>query len=88
MVICLLPGFCWLLVLARLLRPRRIVTAHWHCFLETTPGLTGVYLGFISGLLCGFSLAYLVVTTSPVMSAELKHCGCSPLPMCWFCPAA
>ena len=31
------PGVLFLLVLARLLRPRRMVTAHWHCFLETTP---------------------------------------------------
>ena len=26
------PGVLLLLVLARLFRPRRIVTAHWHCF--------------------------------------------------------
>ena len=50
------PGVLLLLVLARLLRPRRIVMAHWHCFLEVKPDLNGVSLGFISGLLCGFSL--------------------------------
>ena len=41
MVICPLRGFAAIGILARLLRPRRIVTAHWHCFLETTPGLSG-----------------------------------------------
>ena len=71
-----------------LLRPRRIVTAHWHCFLDTTPGLTGR----LYGLYQWFSLRVLpfltgVVTTSPVLSAELKQCGCSParvlvLPCC------
>ena len=30
-----------------------LLLAHWHCFLETTPGLSGFCLGFISGLLCG-----------------------------------
>ena len=28
------PGVLLVLVLARLLRPRRRVTAHWHCFLD------------------------------------------------------
>ena len=28
------PGVLLVLVVARLLRPRRIVTAHWHCFLR------------------------------------------------------
>ena len=48
MVICLLLGFCCCWFCARLLRPRRIVTAHWHCFLETTPGLNGRLFGFVS----------------------------------------
>ncbi len=72
------PGVLLLLVLARLLRPRRIVTAHWHCFLQTTPGLNGCLLGlyqWIALRLLPFLSA--VITTSPVMSAELRHCGCS-----------
>ena len=82
------PGVLLLLVLARLWRPRRIVTAHWHCFLETKPGLNG----FLFGLYQWIALRVLphlsaVVTTSPVMSAELQRCGCSPaqvvvLPCC------
>ena len=82
------PGVLLLLVLARLLRPRRIVTAHWHCFLETTPGLSGLLFGLYQWIALRV-LPHLsaVVTTSPVMSAELQRCGCSPakvvvLPCC------
>ena len=72
------PGVLLLLVLARLFRPNRIVTAHWHCFLETKPGLNG----YFSDLYQWIALRVLpflsaVVTTSPVMSSELRHCGCS-----------
>ena len=82
------PGVLLLLLLARLLRPRRIVTAHWHCFLETEPGFKGrlfdVYQWFALRVLPHLSF---VVTTSPVMSEELQLCGCSParlfvLPCC------
>ena len=73
------PGVLLLLVLARLLRPRRIVTAHWHCFLETTPGLRdrlfGLYQWIALRVIPHLSA---VVTTSPVLSAELQRCGCSP----------
>ena len=82
------PGVLLLLVLARLLRPRRIVTAHWHCFLETTPGLSDRLFGLYQWIALRV-LPYLsaVVTTSPVLSAELQRCGCSPaqvvvLPCC------
>ena len=72
------PGVLFLLVLARLLRPRRIVTAHWHSFLSKKPGLTG----FLFGLYQSISLRVLpylsgVVTTSPALSCELQQCGCS-----------
>ena len=82
------PGVLLLLVLSRLLRPRRIVTAHWHCFLEPIPGSGGSFFGLYQW----FALRLLpflsaVVTTSPAMSAELQHCGCPPanvmvLPCC------
>ena len=82
------PGILLLLVLARLLRPHRIVTAHWHCFLETKPGLSGLLFGLYQWIALRL-LPHLsaVVTTSPVMSAELQRCGCSPaqvvvLPCC------
>ena len=82
------PGVLFLLVLARVLRPRRIVTAHWHCFLEATPDLNGrlfsLYQWIALRVIPCFSA---VLTTSPVMSAELQHCGCPPtllfvLPCC------
>ncbi len=72
------PGVLLLLVLARFLRPRRSVTAHWHCFLATTPGLSGRLFGLYQWIALRV-LPHLsaVVTTSPVMSAELQRCGCS-----------
>ena len=72
------PGVLLLLVLARLLRPRRIVMAHWHCFLKTQPDLNGYLFGFYQWIALRV-LPYLskVVTTSPVLSAELQKCGCS-----------
>ena len=82
------PGVLLLLFLARLLRPRRIVTAHWHCFLEKTPGLSGRLFGLYQWIaLRALPHLFAVVTTSPVMSAELQRCGCSPaklvvLPCC------
>ena len=82
------PGVLLLLVIARLLRPRRIVTAHWHCFLETTPGFSGRLHGLYQRIaLLVLTHLSAVVTTSPVMSAELQRCGCSPakvlvLPCC------
>ena len=36
------PGVLLVLVLARLVRPRRRVTAHWHCFLKPDPGISGL----------------------------------------------
>jgi len=82
------PGVLLLLVMARLLRPRRTVTAHWHCFLETTSGLSGHLFGLYQWIALR-TLRYLsaVVTTSPVMSVELHRRGCSPsqvvvLPCC------
>ena len=82
------PGVLLLLGLARLLRPRRLVTAHWHCFLETTDGLSGRLFGLYQWIALRL-LPHLsaVVTTSPVLSAELQRCGCSPaqvvvLPCC------
>ena len=72
------PGVLLVLVLARLLRSRRIVTAHWHCFLEKTPGLSGHLFGLYQWIALRV-LPHLsaVVTTSPVMSVELQRCGCS-----------
>lgn len=82
------PGVLLILVLARLLRPRRLVTAHWHCFLEIGPGVTGrlfLLYQFLALRLIPWLSA--VVTTSPLLAQELVRCGCSPqrllvLPCC------
>ena len=82
------PGVLLLLVVSRLLRPGRIVTAHWHCFLDTSSDFNGRLFGFYQWLALRV-LPYLsaVVTTSPVMSAQLRQSGISPpnvlmLPCC------
>ena len=71
------PGVLLLLALARLLRPRRTVTAHWHCFLESMPGFNGRLYAFYQWVSLRV-LPYLsmVATTSPVISSELQRCGC------------
>ena len=82
------PGVLLLLVLARLIRPRRIITAHWHCFLENRPGLNGCLFSFYQWLaLRVLPFLSAVVTTSPAISDELQSCSCPPpkvvvLPCC------
>ena len=72
------PGVLVVAVLARLMHPRRRVSAHWHCFLEAGGGfsglLFGVYQWLALRLLPHFSA---VVTTSPLLAQELLRCGCS-----------
>ena len=68
--------------------PRRIVMAHWHCFLETKQCKNGRLLGFYQW--CALRILpslFAVVTTSPALSVELQHCCFSPahvvvLPCC------
>ena len=70
------PGVLLVLVLARLIHPRRRVTAHWHCFLEPGRGFNGllfaVYQWFALRLVPQLSG---VVTTSPLLAHELQRCG-------------
>ena len=82
------PGVVLILLVARLVHPRRWVSVHWHCFLEPAQGLEGLMFGLyqwlVLRLLNRFSA---VVTTSPVLARELVHCGCAPqqvqvLPCC------
>ena len=72
------PGVLLVLVLARLLRPRRKVTAHWHCFLDPGQGLNGrlfaLYQWLALRLVPWLSA---VVTTSPILAKELQRCGCA-----------
>jgi len=72
------PGVLILLLLARVIRPRRRVTAHWHCFLHPTLDLNGRLFSLYQWLalrvvrrLSG------VLTTSPLLRQELLLAGCS-----------
>ena len=82
------PAVLMILFLARLFRPRRTITAHWHCFLEVIPSFTGYLFGLYQWIaLRALPFFSAVVTTSPVLSSELQRCGCSParvfvLPCC------
>ena len=81
-------GVLLVLLLARLVRPRRRVTAHWHFFFEPASGLKGHFFGVYQWLaLRVVSWLSGVVTTSPLLQAELVRCGCRPervavLPCC------
>ena len=82
------PGVLALLLLARMLRPRRRVTAHWHCFLEPSPGFSGRLFAVYQWLaLLMLPCLSAVITTSPLLAVELERCGCRPerievLPCC------
>lgn len=85
-----LPSIGVLLVLlfARLVRPRRRVTAHWHFFFEPASGFKGRFFGVYQWLaLRVVSWLSGVITTSPLLQKELVRCGCRPervavLPCC------
>ena len=72
------PGVLLVLVLARLVRPRRRVTAHWHCFLEPGRGVNGLLFELYQGLaLWLLPKLSAVITTSPLLARELERNGCS-----------
>lgn len=72
------PGVLLVIVLARLLQPRRRVTAHWHSFLEPSSDLYGLMFGLYQWLALRL-MPHLsgVVTTSPLLADELVRCGVS-----------
>ncbi|WP_186469833.1 glycosyltransferase family 4 protein [Synechococcus sp. A18-25c] len=71
------PGVLLVLLLARLMRPQRRVTAHWHCFLEPDCTFSGclfvLYQWLALRLVPQLSA---VITTSPLLAQELQRCGC------------
>ncbi len=71
------PAVLLTLLLARGIHPKRKVTAHWHCFLERSPGISGRFFGLYQRLAL-LLVPHLsgVVTTSPVLKQELVRCGC------------
>ena len=74
------PGVLLVLVLAMLLRPRRLVTAHWHCFLEPSFSFSGQLFAIYQWLaLRIMPCLTAVVTTSPRLADELLRCGCDSL---------
>ena len=71
------PGVLLVLVLARLVRPRRKVTAHWHCFLEQGRGVNGLLFALYQELaLWLLPKLSAVITTSPLLAQELERHGC------------
>jgi len=69
------PEVLILLLLARIINPKRIITLHWHSFLDERPGLSSwaqVSYQKIAFLLVPF-IANRLVTTSPTLREELKH---------------
>ena len=73
------PAVLSLALIARLLRPRRQVTLHWHSFLESAPTAAGCLFGLYQWLaeraLPCFSR---IITTSPLLRAELIAAGAVP----------
>ena len=71
------PGVLFILFLARLMCPRRMVTAHWHCFLKQDLSVTGFFYASYQWLALRI-VPHLsaVVTTSPSLAKELHRCGC------------
>ena len=67
------PGVLLLLVIARLIQPRRRITVHWHCFLEKSPGISGLlYSLYQSIALKCMPFFSTVVVTSPNVASHLE----------------
>ena len=60
------------------MRPRRCITAHWHCFLDPDRDLAGRMFKLYQWLaLQAVPFLSAVVTTSPLLAEELRRCGCA-----------
>ena len=73
------PAVLALVVVARLLRPRRPISLHWHSFLEPAPTPSGRLFGLyqrLAELLLPLFLR--IVTTSPPLRQELLAIGLPP----------
>ena len=71
------PGVLLVLLLARVLHPRRWLSVHWHSFLEPGSGVEGRMFGVYQWVVLRLlPLLSAVVTTSPVLAQELVRCGC------------
>lgn len=71
------PGVLLLLLLARVMQPRRRLSVHWHAFLQTEITPSGLLVGLYQQLaLLVVKQIPLVITTSPVLVGELRRRGC------------
>ena len=72
------PGVLLLLFLARIVQPKRHVSAHWHSFLDRGSGFNGFLVSVYQKIALRL-VPYLsaVVTTSPCLASELQHAGVS-----------
>ena len=71
------PGVLLVLVIARLLRPRRRITVHWHCFLDPNRDFIGLLFSLYQWMALRLVPHFTaVVTTSPLLALELRRCGC------------
>ena len=64
------PGVLFILLIARLLRPRRHISVHWHCFLSQN--YLSLYSLYQSVAIFSLKFFSLIVTTSPVLAQELR----------------
>lgn len=72
------PSVLLLVLLARLLRPKRTILVYWHAFLAPQPGLHG-WLQALYQELALLSLQRVsVITTSPPLRNHLTRCGRPP----------
>ena len=70
------PGVLALTVLARLIRPRRRISLHWHAFLDSRGFLGGPLLALYQAAAMQVARRLdLVITTSPVLLEALRHAG-------------
>ena len=69
------PGVLGLILLARLLRPRRVVIVYWHAFLSPRSGLSGCLEQLYQWSALKLMRHCRVVTTSPVLLEALGDAG-------------
>ena len=66
------PTILFLVILARLLRPRRTIFLYWHAFIEPPNGLSGLIQFLYQELALFVSNFFKVVATSPVTASVLR----------------
>ena len=71
------PSVLSIALLARIIKPRRTISVHWHAFLETDYSISGLLIALYQRLaiiFCKFAIQ--VITTSPDLKDELVRVGC------------